>query len=305
MAGNWFCCCGEGITCFPTCFDLSYNLLNLSLYVEYAKNVVPIVSQACCYDLVTHSFNATATPLGQVLVQRFGNPKLGPCCYSGEFTMRITGSFVYGWDFDIQTGPPLHPNCSHSSTINFTVDVPAKIDVYCIGTKWIHEIHICHFQIACNEELNRQDCEGSYPPIGTCATDAIGLRCAGGTIVYQTPLKNLSAITNADVCCTNYCGTPNFGCRTPTLSGMYDYTPLYVGTGPGAFFGVFATEECAFLEEFPPCDNTTPWLGTTATYPSVPYSTDGYWCQYPIDPAVQVGCSEWERYITFNRGQYV
>lgn len=308
MAGlNWQCCCDGQLTCPDSCnFEDQYTVLNLGFTVSHSHIVQNnIISQACCFDVVSHDFTATGVPLQQVIAFRCpaGKNPTPPCCYIAEFDMRISGTFHRWWDFDIQSGPPIFPNCQSDETYNFQEDVPCRLEICCVGDKWQFQLHVCHFQITCNDEYNYQDCEGSYEPIGQCNQIPAGIRCAGGTFTWFSPLNDLSVLGNTHynfgVCnCYNQCCL----CVSPS-AGQLQYCNISVANGSGAWFGLFGTDECSGQDPYLPCDPAHGNLNFLL-YPSVPYSSSGYWCSNNMDEE-QVGCSLNSRFWTVNPGTYV
>jgi len=313
MSGNNLakhCCCGEQ-TCVGSCdCNPQYNLVGWQANVAYQHLIdpsnTPGGSQACCFDVVNWSFDANIVPIGQVLVQRQPNPPSEPCCYRAYFDVQVSGTLRVWWNFDIQSGPPLFPNCNFDETYNFNEDVPAYLDIWCSGNQWHHQITICHFQVTCQSEENTADCEGGEPPTFGCTTNPIGLRCGGGVFYITTPLECLQLITTGDITSMGYCSLSQFNCDPPPVGdGLRQYNAGYQGNGGGFFFGIYRTEECGPQDPVEPCN---PIYGANAgslIYPSAPLPNDGFWCSTNIDPPYEELCSDWERFVGLQWGQYV
>lgn len=298
MTYAYWCCCGQGEFCTGSCFDQNYALIaGLNGTVEYEQIIKPFNQQVgnCCSNssLMNYSMALSYAPLGQVQLNRVG--RTAPCCYSAQFTMRVTGSFTHSWNFNLPLGGG---NCAHSNTINFQEDVPAQYDVCCIGDQWHHFLTICTFNITCNDIVTDTDCEGP-----TCIDIPVSLNVMGGSYFAVTDLTDPATWTAGDYRFQTFCTYDNFCCQSPVPPQLINYSIGYIGNGDGSFWGVYTLEECSEQDPILPCsDEGLPSAGSLR-YPSYPFYKAGDACtQNSYD---DLNCLTFERNIAHTWGTWV
>lgn len=310
MSGtNWQCCCGD-VQCPDSCsFNRSYTLVNHQWILQYTKALLTGVGQACCFDIMSWDFNATAVPASPIILRRYplGTTPTPPCCYYARFDMNISGTFSLDWDFYMQ-----NVLCEKDQDFNFNEDVPCEYRITCSGNNlWKHEIKVCHFQIACSAEYNLGDCEGCQqdPNNPCCVYGPNGLRCAGGVLTWYTPLNALSSLTPAMISNVSWCSGGELNCQPyePGLETAYgDYEQWLASNGAKQAFGIYLTDECSEGDPFLPCDSAYDMTAAGAImFGSAPSSFAGAWCGGTLQN-YQVGCSDWNRnFLVTNWGTYV
>jgi len=306
MAGNhWQCCCGEPTGCLDSCnFEETYNLINFSMNISWEHSLLNNQTQACCFDVMNYGFNALATPIGPIFFQRYGSIPIGGCCYVATFELNLLGNFFINWDYDVQG----ILNCNGDENHQFDVDVPCEYRIFCNGTKWIHELHICHFQVACSGTYTEGDCEGCIqnPNDPCCLVDNHGYRCAGAVARWETPLADLTgapAVSNLTWCLggSEYCQPYEVG-----YADAFDaYNNFLTSNGGRQAWGIYLTDECSEQDPFLPCD---PAYNMTAAgqilFGSAPYSFDGSWCSGFLED-YDIGCARWYRDFDIIHGTFV
>ncbi len=188
------------------------------------------------------------------------------------------------------------------------VDVPCEYRIFCNGTKWIHELHICHFQVACSGTYTEGDCEGCIqnPNDPCCLVDNHGYRCAGAVARWETPLADLTgapAVSNITWCLggSEYCQPYEVG-----YADAFDaYNNFLTSNGGRQAWGIYLTDECSEQDPFLPCD---PAYNMTAAgqilFGSAPYSFDGSWCSGFLED-YDIGCARWYRDFDIIHGTFV
>lgn len=332
MAGlNWQCCC-VGPTQF--CEDWvcecakDYNWFTDGFTIQASKTRLNNGTQACCFNpLMDYEIDLTAAPIGQVLLQKEQLGETAFCCYRAEFDMNIVGTVRVFTNYDIQSGPPLFPNCNMDQTYDVNMDVPCYYTVVCQenGT-YRHRVSVCHFQIACSSQFMGRhpmdglcDCEGNNadPNNPCCFSDFKGLRCAGGVFEWYTdaehPPSFLLCPDDSSLLVTfgpTICAIEEDSCLTKPPAFNY-YANVYTTCGPTWFFGMYWTDECVLLEEFPPCDTAYEPTAGCPLFSPIPYSSEGSWClgnngglYVHIDNVIN-GCDSYYTFIEFDTGSLV
>lgn len=299
MAGtNWQCCCGD-IQCPASCdFSASYSLVGHQWILQYTKDLLNLPIQACCFDVMKWSFDATATPITAVILTKYptGPKPTPPCCYRATFDMRIQGTFSLDWDYYAQS---IH--CEKDQDFTFNEVVPCEYRMTCSGNnKWKHEIKVCHFQVACSAEWNEGDCEGCVqdPTQACCVFGPGGLRCAGGVLTWYTPLIDPNLLTPALITDISWCLGGEENCQPYEVgleTAFRDYEQWISSNGAKQAFGIYITDECSEYDIFAPCDSDHDMtVAGSIRFGSAPNSFSGLWCGGTLNN-YQVGCSDWNR----------
>jgi hypothetical protein len=246
------CCCElEPPDCSGACeCATSYSVDSIAFPYRYQRevdfgsnwNCNTCPSQALC-STEYHEMNMSVALFAPFTITRTAAPE---CCYVGTGTVVVTGTLKLGWIYDCGISPRKEVEVDYSFERTTCVCVTVTCQPGPPGTAavWVVQIEVGDFIVTCtHDQWFTGDCDTPWVyPLPT----PVAIRCGGGSVRYEAPLRCLDTLFPSEFTCGGYSGQR----PCPVGDPCFD---IAGGANPRGPFGSFFEEECSTGQDDDPC----------------------------------------------------